>query len=173
MKSYNLLILNLFGIATASLAQPSTPSFPVTGNKPKAEAPKEPALAAPLITPMLPVVEYQGPIKQGGVPDLRLGVALYEQYHNFINKMPTHLKVIDISKKSLEQKIKLDELLKLQKVDLLGSIRFNFPDGVRILFIPKEKIVIVESVDRKLTSFIVTKEEHINNEGNGNSLEGA
>lgn len=149
-----LLILLTLSSLTPSLAQ--LPKEPLSETNDKSEAYNPPITP---ITPMLPQVEYQGPIERRGLPDLRLGVALYEQYHNFINQMPTHLLSHDITKNNLEIKERINELLQLQGEDLLESIKFTFPNGVRILCIPKEKIIIVEDNKGKLTPFVITEKK--------------
>jgi len=96
---------------------------------------------------MLPHVEYEGPIQQGGVPDLRMGVALYEEYFNYKNNLPTKLK------EEREDSEKLLTLLKLHEENKLGMIRYTYPIGITILYIPNEKIVLVQSQEGRYYGF--------------------
>jgi hypothetical protein len=114
-----------------------------------------PPLTCPAQTPeqMLPQVEYQGPIEKRGVPDLRLGVAIYKQYFNFKNGLEHHL--IEIGGTTPPEN--LVNLLYLHTQNKLESIKFTYPVGIKILCIPKEKIILVDEEGSKIRAFRLSR----------------
>jgi hypothetical protein len=104
---------------------------------------------------MLPKVEYQGPIEQNEVPDLKKGVELYDHYYIYKqNKQNTETKRNRI-KPIEENSPVLLKLLALYSNGDLATIKYTYPVGVRILFIKNENIFLVEEKNGTVMAFIL------------------